>query len=402
MNKLFRAHLLRFPCAILLFVPYFFPSCASSQTVFSQLDAAEIMLDQMEQNLTTFSAASTSRLSEARAVPVEETGISESDRGGYADAAHVFEGRRAQEMEKTLRKFEIEFALDTFFTRGEQKFEVITDDGALLSRLKYRNDGVVPVARGEVRYDRFSIGGRYGSGALEKKQNTDEDWGIVMRINGIPTLVDYTISTQYCKPKIVFYDTNLYYRLLDRAEAGEFMGTSAFIDTVSFDIFGGYQYYKGRYLMVDPMVSRYIYIGSAVGYDTSLPADIGLNSSYKVIYQGPRIGARFTGVKGSLSTTVSFAYAFLTTKAHGYWNLRDYAFTQESSGNGYGADLAIETDYALTPAWSVGLGYHFIGLYQKKMTESGTQPGSTFEDLDIIRNVENTTYGISLALKYIW
>jgi hypothetical protein len=370
-----------------IFAAVLFPSSSFAQAFPSRGDQINAVLDQMEQHLSATVAAS-----------------SAMNRGEYPDAARQFNGRRQQEMETTLHKVTVELELDYFLSNGQQKFEAIQDDGTLLSRLKYKNSGPIPMVRGEIKYDRFSIGGRYAGGLLEKNENTDEDWNIIMDISGTDTAVDYTISRQYCKPRIEFYDANLYYNLLTKVPVGEQARKVVLIDDYSLDIFGGYQYYRGRYPMLDPEISRYLIISGTEYEELGLPADVGLNSPYKVIYQGPRAGVRFTGTRGHWSTSVSAAYAYLQTKAHGYWNLRDYVFDQRAEGYGYGTEIGIETTYAFTPSWSLGIGYDYNYFYQKKLTASGDirQGVSKFSDIDYIRNVENTTAGLTLILKYIW
>jgi hypothetical protein len=238
--------------------------------------------------------------------------------------------------------------------------------------------------------------------------NTDEDWNILMDVNGVPTPVDYTISYQDAKTQVESYDANLYYTLLDKDFLAGELPRWLSLESYSLDVFAGYQYYRGRYAMCDPAHERLLEIGGTWYYDASLPADIGLDSPYKITYRGPRAGLRLTGKSGKISVQTDAALAYLTTTAHGYWNLRDYNFWQHGR-NGYGLDWQLDVTYELTPHWSAGLGYEFSGLYQPRLAESGimadpANPGTwlTYDDEDTIKNAYSTTSGLVLILKYSW
>ena len=69
---------------------------------------------------------------------------------------------------------------------------------------------------------------------------------------------------------------------------------------------------------------------------------------------------------------------------------------------GYGLDLGTELVYALTPYFSLGLGYDILYRIQGKLKESGVQPGSAYEGLDIIRNAKSKLYGPKLVLRLTW
>jgi hypothetical protein len=391
-------------CRIFLGLPFLFlflSAPVSAQMVPSRDVQISQMMDQMEADLAASSAA----------FATNSNADTTMHRGNYAEAAASYSGAREQEIASELRKVEVSLALEYFMTGGHQQFEIITEDGALLSRLKYSNSGRIPVVKGEARYDRFSIGGRFGSATLDKKICTDEDWNIApidVTGDGIPDPRDYQITRQYCEPKITFYDANLYYNLVNTRRADEPMSRNLLVDNYSFDVFGGYQYYQGKYHMIDPMTEWLIDSGGTWYYALGLPADIGLDSFYKIKYQGPRLGMRFQGQKGKWNSSLSLSAAYLKTRAEGWWNLREFEYTQRGNG-GIGTDLDLETTYAITPSWSAGFGFNFIGLYQRKMKESGSLPDpllpgviDVFSDLDNVRDANNQTYGFTLILRYTW
>ena len=318
---------------------------------------------------------------------------------------------REEKITATMRGIAVEISLEFLFTQGNQVFEVIDETtGERISKLDYPLKGEIPIIKGEVTFlPRVSVGGKFATSTLRKQQCSDEDWNIPMIIGGVPKTVDYQITNQYSESKVEFYDLNLYYNLFnssldspgDMSSSRKKVYSNVLIDSLSFDVFGGYQSYRGRYRMVDPMTQYLLFFDGSWWYDPSLPADIGLDSFYKIEYKGPRLGLRVAGSKGKVTTKISLSGAWLSTKASGYWNIRDFSFSQ-SGNNGLGIALEIQAAYALTPSFSCGFGYDFYSYSQKKLKESGKQPAGTFNDLDIIRNADCKIYGPKLLFKYIW
>lgn len=73
----------------------------------------------------------------------------------------------------------------------------------------------------------------------------------------------------------------------------------------------------------------------------------------------------------------------------------------------YGMDIEFEAEvtYNFAPHFSAGVGFNYISLKQKNLTETGiyaTDPGNNYKDLDIIRNADSKIFGPSAILKYIW
>ena len=96
------------------------------------------------------------------------------------------------------------------------------------------------------------------------------------------------------------------------------------------------------------------------------------------------------------------SYGWVKTKAHGYWNLRDYSFSQNSSNTGSALNLDLDVRYNLTKNWFIGGGYAYTEYRQHRLKESGVQPGDTYDNLDIIRDVNNKVYGPYLMAGSIW
>jgi len=328
----------------------------------------------------------------------------------YDQREFIPQETREVAIEKTLHDISVELSLDYLFsTQGTQIFELVID-GQMLSKLVYPHRGGLAIVKGEIGYlSKFFIGGKFATSNFRRRLCTDEDWSFYDP-DWIDEYVDYQITKQMCKSKVGFFDVNLYYRLLDlNEEEVKKMCLSAKEDTIfdfllinslSLDIFGGYQQQKGSYRMIDPMTEALRYDEEKWYYDVSLPDDIGLDSFYKVKYAGPRIGLRAKGALGKLTTTINFAYAWLKASARGWWNIREYAFWQ--SGHGYGLDFEVETTYPITPSFSFGMGYHFFIRNVEKLKMSGELPGFNYYDEDICRHVDSTIYGPSVIFKYIW
>jgi hypothetical protein len=243
---------------------------------------------------------------------------------------------------------------------------------------------------------RLYFGGKYAGSHFKDTTCTDTDW--------IPDFDPgvWLESNSRCEPDIDIFDLNFYYTLLDLSseEAKKKTQTKEWfdllrVDKLSLDAFVGYQEERGYYRATD--------LVDTVEWWTSVYNPIpGLDSYYKVCYRGPRLGLSAEGSAGKVSTRLSFAYAWLHTAAKGWWNLMNYSFEQRGS-KGYGLDVELETTYHITPNFSAGLGYNYLFYRQKRLTESGSIPGViSYENWDIIRNVDSSIYGPSFLLRYHW
>jgi hypothetical protein len=323
----------------------------------------------------------------------------------------VAQSSREQSMEITLRNIAIEISLEYFMNMGRQTWNALNPDtGGDMSRLEFPLEGGMPIVKGEARFlPRVSLGGRYADSQLKQKVCSDEDWNFWSDSAG--EYIDYQITKQGSQPRVQFYDINLYYNLFSSGQdspdrrtifpADDPVYENLLVDKISLDLLAGYQYYKGRYHMIDPMQEAHGFDDGFEWYDPTLPKDIGLDSYYKIKYWGPRIGFRASGSKGKVTSQIKFAYALLRTKAYGWWNLREYSFWQSGS-NGYGLDLGIDTTYAFTPSFSAGVGFNYLSYYQNKMRASGINPTGSYSDLDIIRDADCRNFGPTFILKYTW
>ena len=392
-------------------------------------------LESMDADLDSISAASQNSLRDvqaAKSVPLTNTGVSresspqapvqknilqqQTAREPEASSTPSYSGQssREEKMEITLRNVAIELSLEYFVNMGSQSFNVIDEaTGANISKVIFPLRGGMPVVKGEVRFlPRVSVGGKYANSELKERTCSDEDWGFWGWHNAVWKYIDYQDVHQASKSMVELYDINLYYNLFNFSNGAQgqrklFPVTEQpeqnfGLDGASLDVFAGYQYYKSRCRMLDPVYGVERFVDGTWWHDISgFPADYGLDSFYKIEYHGPRIGLRATGSKGKVTTGLRFALASLETKAHGWWNLREYSYWQTGS-NGYGMEAGFDTTYAFTPSFSAGLGFNSFGYFQQKMKESGDEAGVTYNDLNIVRHADSWNYGPTFILKYIW
>lgn len=287
---------------------------------------------------------------------------------------------------------------------GEQTFDVIDSDETLISRLKYPYRGQTMIFNAELYpLPRISIGGRgcySGILQLSNSTSTDTDWKAETG-----NLVE-TESNSSVKTELDFFDANIYGRLLNLEKGKNTDIFSKALDfllvgqnsKMSLDLFGGYQYQRGRFGMFNMVQTVEDYTPVNENVD-------GEDSVYKIRYRGPRVGVRGEYAYSRFSTRLSFAYAWLKTKADGFWNLRAYPYSQHSDGyDGYGIDLNAELKYQFTKHISGGFGYNYMIRRQHKMQESGNDQTGTgaYTDYDIIRNADSTFYGPSVFVRVNW
>ncbi len=325
---------------------------------------------------------------------------------------------RGMAMEETLRKITIELTLEYGFSAGgQQTFELLDSQGGLASKLTYPTRGEMVILKGEIDFQtNVFLGGRYGNSNFKKKVCSDEDWNMYAPswAYGSDDYIDYQISNQMSESKTELFDINLYYRLLDFDKEGlnqeplfrkenRTLSDNLLIDKLAIDVFAGYQYQKNRSTMVDPMLELLRSDEGSWYYAVGMPADFGLNSSYEIVYRGPRIGLRAIGSKGKITTKIGFAFAYLETKAKGWWNLRDLSFWQRGK-NGSGLDIELETSYAFNPNISLGIGFNFIYRHQKELEMYAIEEGTPWWDgyQDRVRNANSAIYLPSVILKVTW
>lgn len=303
---------------------------------------------------------------------------------------------RQSVISEVLRNIEIEMSLEQFVGHGEQIFEVVDDGGSRISKLLYPQRGNMFKGNAELRlHPRFSVGAGLGSSRFKHTVATDTDW--------LPSILPdvWWESNSSCKAQVDTFNVDLYFRLLDLKDVAitkdmrEYFSLET-VDEITFDIFTGYEKFKGRYRMTDGKDTVEWWVPVTDG------AFDGLDSFYKVQYEGPRLGLR-AGMKVNkwISTRFAFTYAWLRTKAYGWWNLRDYQFWQDGK-TGQGLTYHLEFLLHFTPHWYVGAGYFYSSHKQRSMTESGREGADRYYDLDIIRNVNNRLYGPTFKVGCNW
>ena len=236
-----------------------------------------------------------------------------------------------------------------------------------------------------------------------------EDWNIPDPFwpYGTDAFIDYQITYQSGHSKVEFYDANLYYRLLDfggqRIEEKKDLTENLGIEKLSLDIFAGYQYQENKCRMLDPLTDWFFYDEGTWYYTLGLPDDTGLDSYYKIKYQGPRVGLRVIGSKDKFGTRMTLSYAYLTTDAEGWWNLRNLTYWQKGTG-GQGVDFELEVTYAFHPNFSLGLGFNYIYRHQNKLKLYAVEDGTPWWEgyQNRVRDADSSMYFPTLIFKASW
>jgi hypothetical protein len=320
------------------------------------------------------------------------------------NTSHISE--RQKIIEQALDETTFKIKIGSMFIRGEQSFRLAHPDlPGNLSKLTYPLRGEMGFIHAEAQLTpRFSIDGRYTASDFKNETSKDEDWNFYGNHNGSEKFIDYQITEQNTKNKAFFWNANLFYRVYDWSiEEDKQISELLLADKVSLDIFSGYQYYKGKHTMIDPITKYERLVDGQWWYVPSVPLYEGLNSWYEVTYKGPRIGVRVRGDHGSrISSSINLAYAWLSTNAEAYWNLRDFRWRHRGQSQGSALSLDIEGEYRLSSRWLLGAGFHYMWQKHEKSLYSGTQPGSSFTDLDLARDTQMRLFGFSLQAGYRW
>lgn len=159
---------------------------------------------------------------------------------------------------------------------------------------------------------------------------------------------------------------------------GEFKttGTSAFVNVdwvspagANREYFIGYSYRQNAFRMTDGVY----YIDN---YTPQTPPDIltGLDSTYKAVYQGPRVGVRGRSpLSPRVSMIGSVAYSpFAYAQGRGWWNLRALDFDQAGPAQMLDAYLGLRYDFgaAKDRAVTAGYRYQYMALFHGKENTS--------------------------------
>jgi hypothetical protein len=304
----------------------------------------------------------------------------------------------------------LKISLGYMFVRGEQTFRLPHPElGGDISKLTYPIKGEMEKIEAELKINpRVFLGGRYASSNLKNTTSKDEDWNFLTDEGSY--IESYSITEQDTKSKASFWNANLYYRLFnwDDEELGQGLSDFLRIENLSLDVFGGYQYYQGRHIMVDPITKHELMVEGSWFYIPT-PYNTGLNSSYEVTYKGPRVGMRIGGsVAEKSSSSLSIAYAWVKSDADGFWNVRDFTWQHRSKGYGSALNIDFETQYYFMPNWFLGGGLHWMWQNQKESTYSGQfgPDGDPVQNYSFsgekARATELSLFGVSFKMGYKW
>ncbi len=321
--------------------------------------------------------------------------------------------RRSQIIKNALDNAAFKINTGYMFVRGEQTFRLPhPTHGGNLSKLTYPIKGGMGFVNAEFEIAApFSVGARYAHSNFKNTTSKDEDWNFEKTAiwEGVPDTkwADYQVTEQNAKNEAYLWDVNLYYRLTewDEENMGQKLADFLRVDKLYLDVFAGYQYYKGKHTMTDPM-TRYNILAENSWWYGETP-HLGLNSLYEVSYKGPRIGVRLEGsITDKLSSSLSLSYAWIRSNADAYWNLRDFNWRHRNKGRGSAFNLDFETEYHFNSNWFVGGNFFYTWQNQPKSKYFGNYgpdslyPGDSFEYE--ARDTRLRIFGLALKTGYRW
>ena len=260
----------------------------------------------------------------------------------------------------------LKFGTKTWFTDGSLKW--VTSTATTRSKLSYPNDGLMHILSAEYRIlPWLSIDCNGGLGENDG-EGEDIDW--------YPTITpnEFQKTGHDSDGRVYFYGANLYFRPIALKDLELRLFPSPFapaINEFNLDIFGGYQFYKASYKMTSGEWKTYSW--------TPVTGSFSLDSSYKIIHKGSRVGLRsFLGYDNGFSLEMRIAYLpGLKTKGIGWWNNRILDFVQ-SGGHGHGLDGEVCISYNSPeeiPGLSVGAGFRYAYLVNHGGTSHSDEEG---------------------------
>lgn len=158
---------------------------------------------------------------------------------------------------------------------------------------------------------------------------------------------------------------------------GEFTsrGSSMFINadwvhkkTAHLERYYGYSYRYNSFNMTD---GTYYLVNNV---PQSPPLQVGgLDSTYKMIYQGPHIGWKYTAPsRGKLTPVATLSYTPLAyVHGRGWWNLRSLDFTHIGPGQMLDTSLALRYSPTSSTAFILGYRYQYNSLFRGWENTSG-------------------------------
>lgn len=304
------------------------------------------------------------------------------------------------------------------FVRGQQTFRIPHPQGGNLSKLTYPIKGGMGTVNAEVKITpEIFLGGRYAHSNFRNTTSIDADW-IDEEWEGIwndefeEKEIDEQVTEQNTKNQAYLWDANLYYRAFrfDEEDMGKEFSDLFQLNNLYIDFFAGYQYYKGKHTMIDPITTVRAREGNKWWYliDPSPPFYVGLNSPYEVTYKGPRAGIRISGLMNEkFSSSLSLSYAWIKSNADAYWNLRDFSWRHRSKGYGSAFNLDFESEYHFASNWFIGGNFFYTWQNQPKSRYFGNygpegDPVQNYSFEYEARNTRLRLFGVTLKTGYRW
>jgi hypothetical protein len=123
--------------------------------------------------------------------------------------------------------------------------------------------------------------------------------------------------------------------------------------------FWGYSYRDNSFIMTDGVYYRW------ENQDIAPLHLSDLHSTYKMIYQGPHMGWRYTAaLSRKWLATGMLSYAPIAyVRGHGWWNLRDLPFSHNGPGQMLDVSLGIKYNLTAQTAITAGYRYQYHGLF---------------------------------------
>jgi hypothetical protein len=284
----------------------------------------------------------------------------------------------------------VKTTLDAWVVKGKQQFSVIDPDGRKVSQLDYPVNGGLWTLNNEVSfYDKLGFSFSITDSLLSENKGIDRDWYPSIRPD---TWLESNFSS---KPSVRIYDFRFFYRLVDFNPGKSYFRTHPYSNEDRFylDVFSGWMSQSDKH----PMTNGQWQIEN---WANSSDTIAGLDSYYNIRYGGPFVGVTLQGVaRNGLIGKAQMSTGLLQAKSQGYWNLRDYSYSQKGIGFSLNAryDLFFTIKY-----FKIGIGWKYAYYKISELKESGTMPGYSYSNENIIRDVIYKTSGPVLSLEYTW
>jgi hypothetical protein len=284
------------------------------------------------------------------------------------------------------------FKAKTWFT--DEALKWTTSTSTTKSKLTYPNTGRIYLLNAEFRpITWLSLDWNVALGENDG-EGEDIDWLTSISAD------EYSKTIHDSDGKVKFFEANVYLRplVLENLELGV-PHSSPFaiaVNKISLDIFGGYHFHKANYRMTTGQWKTFLW--------TPVSGSFSLDSSYKIIHKGYRVGLRsILDFENDFKFEARMAYIpDLESKGIGWWNNRILNFVQ-SGGEGHGLDGEFSINYSPKqyPGFSLGAGFRYIRLVNhggiSHSDEEGLAPWEMMWD-----EVKSAFKGPFFELSYCW